>query len=165
MRIYVASSWRNAYQPVVVAAVRAAGHEVYDFRQPAPGNDGFRWAEIDPGWESWGPVEMRAALENPIADSGFRLDFRGMTRADAGVLVLPSGRSAHLEAGWLAACSKPVLVFMPEPSEPELMYRLLDGICVSMDEVIDELAAIEEDRLAMREALFGESVGWGRRIR
>lgn len=29
-RIYVASSWRNTYQPGVVAALREAGHEVYD---------------------------------------------------------------------------------------------------------------------------------------
>ena len=31
-RIYVASSWRDPYQPEVVAALREAGHEVYDFR-------------------------------------------------------------------------------------------------------------------------------------
>ena len=34
-RIYVASSWRNKYFPEVVDALRAAGHQVYDFRNPA----------------------------------------------------------------------------------------------------------------------------------
>ena len=38
MKIYVASSWRNAQQPAVVARLREAGHEVYDFRNPAPAN-------------------------------------------------------------------------------------------------------------------------------
>ena len=33
-KIYVASSWRNPYQPEVVAALKKAGHEVYDFRNP-----------------------------------------------------------------------------------------------------------------------------------
>ena len=28
MRIYVASSWRNPYQPAAVAALRSLGHEV-----------------------------------------------------------------------------------------------------------------------------------------
>lgn len=28
MRIYVASSWRNVYQPEVVERLKAAGHEV-----------------------------------------------------------------------------------------------------------------------------------------
>jgi hypothetical protein len=41
MRIYVASSWRNLYQPTVVTALRQEGYEVYDFRHPAPGDDGF----------------------------------------------------------------------------------------------------------------------------
>ena len=35
-RIYVASSWRNALQPGVVTKLRRDGHEVYDFREPAP---------------------------------------------------------------------------------------------------------------------------------
>ena len=30
-RIYVASSWRNEFYPEVVAKLREAGHEVYDF--------------------------------------------------------------------------------------------------------------------------------------
>ena len=47
-RIYVASSWRNTLQPGVVAALRGDGHEVYDFRNPAPGVKGFAWSEIDP---------------------------------------------------------------------------------------------------------------------
>lgn len=33
-KIYVASSWRNPYQPEVVAALRKTGYEVYDFRNP-----------------------------------------------------------------------------------------------------------------------------------
>lgn len=37
MKIYVASSWRNQYQPEVVATLRAVGHEVYDFKNPRPG--------------------------------------------------------------------------------------------------------------------------------
>lgn len=47
-RIYVASSWRNVYQPAVVDALRALpGCEVYDFRNPAPGDSGFAWSDID----------------------------------------------------------------------------------------------------------------------
>ena len=38
MHIYVASSWRNTYYPEVVQALRDAGHEVYDFRNPTTDN-------------------------------------------------------------------------------------------------------------------------------
>ena len=37
MHIYVASSWRNTYYPEVVTALREAGHDVYDFRNPPSG--------------------------------------------------------------------------------------------------------------------------------
>lgn len=41
MKIYVASSWRNERQPEVVEHLRSFGYEVYDFRNPAPGDTGF----------------------------------------------------------------------------------------------------------------------------
>jgi len=34
MKFYVASNWRNQYQPRVVELLRLMGHEVYDFRNP-----------------------------------------------------------------------------------------------------------------------------------
>ena len=45
-RIYVASSWRNKYQPEVVAALRKAGHGVYDFHTPKDTPGGFHWADV-----------------------------------------------------------------------------------------------------------------------
>ena len=56
-RIYVASSWRNPYQPEVVAALRKAGHEVYDFRNPKDNPGGFHWADVDENWQDWQPEE------------------------------------------------------------------------------------------------------------
>jgi DNA (cytosine-5)-methyltransferase 1 len=47
MKIYVASSWRNEQQPEVVKALRDAGHEVYDFRNPSETDKGFAWSDID----------------------------------------------------------------------------------------------------------------------
>lgn len=128
MRIYVASSWRNAYQQDVVATLRDAGHEVYDFRNPGPGDNGFGWGEIDRAWQGWSPEAFRAALNHPRARSGFALDMRALQECEACLLVLPCGRSAHLELGWACGAGKRTAVFIPEPSEPELMYRMLDDI-------------------------------------
>lgn len=124
MNIYVASSWRNKYQPGVVNILRGMGHDVYDFRNPAPGNTGFSWAEIDPDWQKWTPEQFFVALGHPVAVSGFNNDFKAMRRADCCLLVLPCGRSAHAEAGYFAGSGKPVYVFQPEPCEPELTYKL-----------------------------------------
>jgi len=127
MSIYVASSWRNLYQPNIVALLRSAGHDVYDFRHPVDGDNGFHWSAIDPEWEDWAPQAYREALRHPVAQDGFRKDYRAMRAADMCVVVLPSGRSSHLEAGWFIGAGKPVIIYIPEPVEPELMYLLASG--------------------------------------
>ena len=136
-RIYVASSWRNAYQPTVVQALRNAGHEVYDFKDPeSNGGSGFQWSEIDPEWQSWTPEVYREHLtRHPIAAHGYMRDFRAMEWADTCVLVMPCGRSAHLEAGWFAGRGKRTIVLL-EDGEPELMVLMLNHICTSIDEVL-----------------------------
>jgi hypothetical protein len=139
-RIYAASSWRNPHQPEVVKALRAAGHEVYDFRAPFNGVPGFQWSEIDPGWQSWRAEEYRRLLTtHPIAARGFVSDLRAMQWADTCLLILPCGRSAHLEAGWFCGQGKRCLILTRDGEEPELMALLATDICVSMEEVIAAL--------------------------
>ena len=134
-KIYVASSWRNPYQPDVVDLLRQLGHEVYDFRNP-PSGTGFLWSKIDPDWQNWSISEYKKAINHPVAQAGFKSDFDAMKWADMCVLVLPSGRSAHTEAGWMKGAGKRVYVFQVEPEEPELMYKIYDGIFTCGDDFI-----------------------------
>ncbi|MHB8182632.1 MAG: hypothetical protein ACYDDN_02615 [Candidatus Desulforudaceae bacterium] len=135
MRIYVASSWRNGKQPQIVQALRNDGHNVYDFRHPEPGNNGFHWSEIDPNWKQWTPAQFREGLKHPIAEAGFRLDMQALAECDACVLVMPCGRSAHLEAGYAIGAGKPTVILLAD-GEPELMYKMADYLCTSIAEVI-----------------------------
>jgi hypothetical protein len=137
--IYVASSWRNEYYPEVVAKLREAGHDVYDFRNPPSGDSGFKWGNVDPRYMEWTPEEYRDHLMHPKAVKQFGNDIEAMEACDTCVLVLPCGRSAHTEAGWFAGRGKKVLVYIPEKQEPELMYKLFNGVCCSMDELIEAL--------------------------
>jgi hypothetical protein len=144
VKIYVASSWRNDYQPEVVRELREAGHEVYDFKNPKEGDHGFHWKDVALDRNDQGlclPEDLQRALTHPVAVAGFTSDFDAMKWADACVLVLPCGRSAHLEAGWMAGANKLTLVLAPPgPIEPELMYGLLGKFCVGVAEVVDALA-------------------------
>lgn len=143
MNIYVASSWRNEVaHRAALNALRAAGHECYDFRNPVPGDNGFSWSQIDPD-RAWlkDPKRFRSGLQHPIAQHGFGLDMSALRSADATVLVLPCGRSAHLELGYSVGAGKRTIVLLDSPmSEPELMYLMCDAICVSSQEVIEQLA-------------------------
>lgn len=135
-RIYVASSWKNPHQPGVVSVLRL-DHEVYDFRNPRSGYHGFHWSEIDSNWKAWDPSTFRLALDHPIAARGFSTDFYAMRWADTFVLVQPSGRSAHLEAGWAVGSGRELHILLgPGRSEPELMFNLADRIHVHIDELV-----------------------------
>lgn len=143
MKIYVASSWRNVLQPGIVHALRRSGHEVYDFRNPAPGNKGFAWSEIDPNWQQWTPVQYREALQHPIAERGYGHDIGALRWCDACVLVLPSGRSASWELGYAMGQDKRGYVVQLDGFEPELMYREA-MLITSMDELFDAFGEPKE---------------------
>ena len=138
-RIYVASSWRNPYFPEVVTRLREAGHEVYDFRNPPHGGAGFHWTDIDPDAPNWTYAQYAEGLHHPLAERQFQADIDALTWADTCILVLPCGRSAHTEAGWMAGAGKRVLAYIPEMVEPELMYKLFDGVAGSLEELVEKL--------------------------
>lgn len=140
MKIYVASSWRNLMQQGVVQALRAAGFEVYDFKNPREGDHGFSWKEVsDKPVDQWKNEDYLQALNHQTAKAGFASDFGAMHWADCGVLVLPCNRSAHLEAGWFVGCGKPLHILLAENNEPELMYRMATSINTSMFELLGSL--------------------------
>lgn len=147
-RIYLASSWRNPYQPEVLAALRAAGHDVYDFRNPAPGQKGFAWrdcggiaAQDGPGTGAKTIPSYLEAVHSSRAAEGFAFDKAALEWCDTCVLALPCGRSAHLELGYAAGQGKDTYVLLHEDKfEPELMYLLNTGISSSIEEIISWMA-------------------------
>lgn len=139
-KIYLASSWRNEQQPSVLQRLREAGHEVYDFRHPKLGDDGFSWSQIEPGWKQWNAEAFRSALAHPIAEHGFSNDWNAMLAADTCVLLMPCGRSAHIEAGYFVGAGKHLIILLAGEGEPELMYKMTPHICLTVEEVLANLA-------------------------
>lgn len=145
-RVYVASSWRNDMQPAVVQTLRAAGIDCYDFKHPAPDNEGFHWSDVMPAYTRVGPGspeqlahvnEYVAALQHPITVDGFDRDFDAMWDCDACVLVLPCGRSAHLELGWFVGQHKRTAILLDGPMvTPELMYKMVDYVATNMMDLL-----------------------------
>jgi hypothetical protein len=123
----------------VVTRLREAGHEVYDFRNPPHGGSGFHWTDIDPKAPEWTYAQYAEGLHHPLAERQFQADIDALTWADTCVLVLPCGRSAHTEAGWMAGAGKRVVAYIPEMVEPELMYKLFDGVAGSLEELVGKI--------------------------
>ena len=87
----------------------------------------------DDSWRDYETVRMRKykdALKGYAARHVFEFDRFHLDRCDGGILVLPSGKSGHLEAGYLCGQDKPVWVFMPTKDMPErwdVMYQFCSG--------------------------------------
>lgn len=125
LRIYLASSWKNPHHGMVLDTLRDQGFEVYDFRDPAPGVPGFLWSDIDKRWESWSSQDFIQGLSPPVATTQFGLDYMALDWANCGVLLLPCGKDAHMEAGWLVGAGKRLFILLdPEVPASELMYRM-----------------------------------------
>lgn len=144
-RIYVASSWRNAFQGTVVKALRDVGHTVYDFKEPQEGMSGFGWGMIDENYKDWTLAEYKEALMHPLAQEGYDSDKNAMDEADTCVLVLPCGASAHAEAGYMAGQGKEVYVLGDASipvDNPELMYKMFTDIFGTLHELITPAESI-----------------------
>ncbi len=138
--LYIASSWRNEHHASVVTRLRRDGLRVYDYRNPEAGNRGFNWKEIDPNCALWAPNRAVVELGRPGPKAAFALDGAAMLASEACLLLLPSGRSAHLEAGWFAGKGRSLYVLVTESGPTEVPYLLatktsttLEGLGLTVD--------------------------------
>lgn len=143
--IYVASSWRNPHYDEIVDLLRTVGLNLYDFRNP-PDKAGFGWEQTMPAdhqrFDQVLPAVYLKALQHPLALAGFDSDMNALRAADTVVLILPCGRSAHLELGWAVGAGKRTAILLEDPDrpmEPELMYRMVDYIAPSVADLLDWL--------------------------
>ena len=143
MKIYVASSWRNEYQQSVVQKLREANHEVYDFRTDGKS---FDWKDIEFSWKGTtnDVIErFKSALNHSLARDAFNADMQALRHANVCILVLPCGNSAHLEMGWAVSNNVHTIIYIPSGTssdfDPELMYKMVDHISTSIDDVIEYL--------------------------
>lgn len=141
MKIYVASSWRNWQQEIVVKCLEGLGHSVYDFKR-----GGFSWKEVMAEYDG-GTVHETQYLEclsHPRSVEGFRRDYYHLVNADVTILVLPCGRSAHLELGAAIGMNQRTAIYLDGESNdgqvtPDLMYKMADHIAPTMHSLLSWL--------------------------
>lgn len=133
-RVYIASSWRNHEEVRTIAnLLRVWGHEVFDFTDPdrrpehfdkfSFNSTVFDASELGPREE----VDWIEFLEAEQTKRAYNADKAGLDWADTVVLILPAGRSAHLEAGYAAGAGKRLVIFGELPrGEFDVMYLLAD---------------------------------------
>lgn len=141
MRIYVASSWKNEKRCLLIAKVlRDWGHEVDCFCDASSGRYVFNYQELG----DVSKMNAVSALEEPKVIRAFQEDKHWLDWAECVVLLLPSGKSAHLEAGYAAGRGKKLVILGEFPKgEMDVMYGFAQYLVRNIDELEEALNRLE----------------------
>jgi nucleoside 2-deoxyribosyltransferase len=133
---YLAGSLRNPNIPEFANQITAEGFEVFsDWFSPGPDTDDFGRDYSKARGRSY-----REFLNSYAAKNVFEFDKLHMDRCDALVLLMPAGKSAHLELGYTIGRGKPgYLVFEEEPERYEVMIQFATQIFFSRQEFLNFL--------------------------
>ena len=132
--IYLIGSMRQPERVREVAAsLRNLGVEVYDdWHAPGP--------EADDHWQDYERQRKRTyqeALAGWHANQVFEMDKRHLDRCSAAILVLPAGKSGHIELGYVVGLGKPAFILLDkEPDRYDIMYRFADVVFESLHDMI-----------------------------
>lgn len=134
--VYLIGSLRNERIPDFATELEAlTGYEVFaDWFTPGPQADDYLQAYIAKRRTTAG---IRAALDSYAARHVFEFDKEHLDRADAAVLLMPAGKSGHLELGYTIGRGKPgFILFDEEPERVDIMLQFATGITFSREELV-----------------------------
>ena len=132
MMVYVIGSLRNPEIPKIGNKLREIGFEVFDdWYAPGP--------EADEYWQAYENSKgstYKEAIRGWAGRHIFEFDVAHLSRADIAILVLPAGKSGHLELGWAAGKGKwTYVLFDQEPERYDIMYQFANEIFFSREEM------------------------------
>ncbi len=134
--IYLIGSLRNPEVPIIASKLRAEGHEVFDQWYGAGPNADDHWMEY---CKNKG-MNFKEALADHGAQHVYRFDRTFLDLSDVVVLVLPAGKSGHLELGYaLGKGKKGYILLAGEPDRYDVMYNFATATCLCLEELIDVL--------------------------
>jgi nucleoside 2-deoxyribosyltransferase len=143
-KIYLIGSLRNTKVPEIASKLRDAGHEVFDDWYAAG-------PEADDYWQKYESLKgnnYKEGLAGYAAKHVYNFDKFHLDRNDIGVLVLPAGKSGHLELGYMIGKGKVGYILFDEamPADRwDVMYQFATGVHFTLDSLIAELKTDQVD--------------------
>jgi len=142
-KIYLIGSLRNPQVPQLANKLRQIGYEVFDdwFAAGEIADDAWRDYEIGRGHN------FQEALEGYAAHHVFDFDMYHLNQSDIGILLLPAGKSGHLELGYLIGQGcQTYIVYPEEPARFDVMYLMADKVFNSEAELLEYLYLALDNR-------------------
>jgi hypothetical protein len=130
MKIYIATSWQMEGTAILIGQrLREAGHLVDCFCEKQSGRYVFYWLDLVNKENELGNHDAKSFIDDPRVKRAFREEKNWLDWADVCVLIVPSDRSAHLEAGYAKGQGKKLFVlggFIK--GQFDVMYNFADGL-------------------------------------
>jgi hypothetical protein len=142
-KIYIASSWKNQKTVITLAEyLEKFGFEVDAFCRSSDKRYAFHWSELvdsEDDLKNYDAIEM---LADSRTQRAFKEDSKWLNWSDCVVMLMPCGRSSHMEAGYAKGQGKLLYIYGAFPKgEFDVMYGFADGLFRSedIDKLVDEL--------------------------
>lgn len=134
-RWYVIGSLRNPEIVRLAERMRMRGAEVHDdWYAPGPKTD-EHWRE----YEQARGHDFVDALQGRHAQNVFEYDRDWLHWADAVVMLMPAGKSGHIELGYAAGIGKEThIILAPEQDRWDVMYKFADYVWRDVEEFLEE---------------------------
>lgn len=137
MKIYLIGALRNWRIVELANDLTALGYDAFaDWITPGPEADTYllKYAKLR-GWS------YKTALNSAAARNGFTFDKANIDNSDVVVMVMPAGKSAHLELGYARGCGTPgFILFDKEPKRFDMMYQFATDVFFDKKELFDRLS-------------------------
>ena len=137
--LYLIGSLRNPEVPLLANRIQDLGFDVF--------SDWYAAGErADDSWRDYETARGRSyaeALRGYAARHVFDFDYHHLNVSDAAVLLLPAGRSGHLELGYIRGQGKPgYVLFDAVPERWDVLYQLATDVFFEQEALLGALTAL-----------------------
>jgi hypothetical protein len=124
-KIYLVGSLRNTIIPEIAEALREDGHEVFDDWHGAGPKADEHWRE----YENYRGRSYLEAINGKAAQNICAFDRTNILASDTVILVLPAGKSGHMEIGLAVGARKNTHILLDKDYDRwDVMYALVNGV-------------------------------------
>ena len=140
--IYLIGSLRDLKVPEIGQQLRDAGFEVFDDWHAAGPTADDEWKRYEENRDH----NYAEALKGYAAKHVFEFDLHHISRANLGILMLPCGKSGHLELGYMLGQGKKGYILLDDNvARFDVMYKFADGVFADLKSLIQELRLVYYD--------------------
>lgn len=134
--IYLIGALKNDNVPILANDLRKIGFDVFDdWFTPGPEADSY-WQKYSIGRGQ----SYSEAIKGYAAQHIFEFDKHHLDRCDAAVMLMPAGKSGHIELGYTLGRGKPgYILFDKEPERYDVMYAFATGVFFKKNDLLEEL--------------------------